>query len=273
LNVLINVRTKKMLIGAREAVRRLGVKPATLYAYVSRGLVRSMASPGSKEHRYYAADIEQLKRSKRKGRRTGTPPLAFDLFAPVLDSSLCLLDEGRHYYRGQDTTHLAQHATLEQVAELLWGVDPTTALASASELPRDFGVWLKHLSVESTAIERAKTILVQLARDDTAGIDTALPVVVRVSRLLVRALAAAITGKMPSKLPIHEQLAKAWRLDPIGADLVRRCLVLVADHELTASTYVARCVAATRASPMTSCWQRCVLSQGPYMAGKHTGRR
>jgi predicted site-specific integrase-resolvase len=40
-----------MLIDAREAVRRLGVKPDTLYAYVSRGLIRSRATLGSKERR------------------------------------------------------------------------------------------------------------------------------------------------------------------------------------------------------------------------------
>jgi len=238
-----------MLIGAREAVRRLGVKPATLYAYVSRGLVRSMASPGGKEHRYYAADIERLKRSKRKGRRTGAPPPAFDLYAPVLDSSLCLLEEGRLYYRGQDATALAQHATLEQVAELLWASDPNAVPLAGSDLPTSFRAWLKQLAPHMTGIERAKAIVLELASRDTAALDTSLPVVLRVARLLVPALAAAITGKMPTKSPIHEQLAKAWRLDATGVDLVRRCLVLVADHELNASTYVARCVASTRASP------------------------
>src|SRR5688572_9792326 len=108
-----------MLISAREAVRRLGVKPATLYADVSRGLVRSTTSPNSREHLYYAADIERLKRSKRKGRRTGTPPRPFDLYAPVLDTSLSLIEEGRVYYRGRDATHLVEHATLEEVADLM----------------------------------------------------------------------------------------------------------------------------------------------------------
>jgi citrate synthase len=44
-------------------------------------------------------------------------------------------------------------------------------------------------------------------------------------------------------------LATFWRLDEVGADLVRRCLVLLADHELNASTFVARCVASTGATP------------------------
>ena len=43
-----------MLISAREAARRLGVKPATLYAYVSRGLLRSAPGPDSRQRCYFA---------------------------------------------------------------------------------------------------------------------------------------------------------------------------------------------------------------------------
>src|SRR5262245_45448890 len=202
-----------MLISAKEAVRRLGVKPATLYAYVSRGLVRSTASPGGREHRYYAADIERLKRGKRKGRRTGAPPRPFDLYAPVLDSSLCLLEGGRLYYRGQDAVQLAEHATLEQVAELMWGAEPAAFALAGSQLPASLRTWLRQLPPHATPIDRAYTIIVRLASEDVAAIDTTLPVVLRVGRLLVPTLAAAIVGKMPTKSPIHEQLATAWRLD------------------------------------------------------------
>ena len=48
-------------------------------------------------------------------------------------------------------------------------------------------------------------------------------------------------------MPAHRRLAAYWRLDETGADLVRRCLVLIADHELNASTLTARCVASTGA--------------------------
>ena len=104
-----------MLISSREAVQRLGIKPATLYAYVSRGLIRSRVSPGSRERRYYAVDVERLKRGRRKGRRSGTPPPSYDSFAPVLDTSLCLIEEGRLHYRGIDAIELAEKASLEDV--------------------------------------------------------------------------------------------------------------------------------------------------------------
>ena len=255
-----------MLISAHEAIRRLGVKPATLYAYVSRGLVRSTPSAGSKEHRYYAADVERLKRGKRKGRRTGAPLSSFDVYAPVLDSSLCLLEGGRLYYRGLDATHLAERATLEEVAELMWG-GPNGFPLSGSQVPAGFRTWLQELGPKATSIERAKTILVRLATDDIAAIDTSLPGVLRVGRRLVPLLASSITGKMPTKTPIHEQLARAWGLDAIGADIVRRCLVLVADHELNASTYVARCVASTGATPYAVVLAAMCALSGPIHGG------
>lgn len=64
-----------------------------------------------------------------------------------------------------------------------------------------------------------------------------------------RELAAGDVSAPPSPEPVHRQLAAAWELGEAGADILRRCLVLIADHELNASTFVARCVASTGATP------------------------
>ncbi len=92
-------------------------------------------------------------------------------------------------------------------------------------------------------------MLVALAAADVAAVDTSPVAVVRTGARLLTALGAAITGVPPDGAPIHAQLARAWKLNRRGAELVRRALVLVADHELNASTYVARCVASTGATP------------------------
>jgi citrate synthase len=237
-----------VLIDAQEAARRLGVKLDTVYAYVSRGLIRSAISPGKKERRYYEVDVERLKRGRRKGRRTGAPPPAFDSFAPVLDTSLCLIERGRLYYRGVDAIELAELASLEDVAALLWGVDGLPEISN-----RASRLWLSSnvrgsLS-KATPLERAKNALLQLAMNDVGAFDTSLPVVSRVGRLLVSALAASLTGKRSQRALVHQQLATDLHVEPNGADLIRRCLVLSADHELNPSTYVARCVASTGANP------------------------
>ena len=42
----------------------------------------------------------------------------------MLESGITLIDDGRLYYRGQDALKLADNASLEHVAELLWAVEP-----------------------------------------------------------------------------------------------------------------------------------------------------
>jgi citrate synthase len=49
------------LLDAAAAARALGVKPATLYTYVSRGFLVSVPVPGSRKHYYALADILRLK--------------------------------------------------------------------------------------------------------------------------------------------------------------------------------------------------------------------
>jgi citrate synthase len=190
------------------------------------------------------------------------------IYAPVLDSSLCLIEGERLYYRGRDAAVLAERATLEDVADLLWGFDPSGQMLMASQPPENLRNWLRELSPQMTAIERAKTVLVRLATADVAAFDISSPVALRVGRRLVPALAAAVTGRMPTQAPIHMQLARAWGLDAGGADLVRRCLVLVADHELNPSTYVARCVASTRATPYAVVLAALCALSGPIHGGE-----
>src|SRR5208282_1316805 len=72
---------------------------------------------------------------------------------------------------------------------------------------------------------------------------------IRTGFCILRVLTASIAPLAPLPEPVHRRLATAWRLDETGAEILRRCLVLIADHELNASTFVARCVASTGATP------------------------
>ena len=256
-----------MLIDAQEAIRRLRVKPDTLYAYVSRGLIRATPVPGSKEKRYYEVDIERLKRSRRKGRRTSIPPPSYDSFAPVLDTALCLIEDGHLYYRGVDAAELADNASLEDVAALLWGTGNVPYVASEAGLPTWLATAIGTFVPTMSPIERAKSVLLVLAASDISAFDTTLPVVSRVGQRLMMAIAASLTGKRPRGGPVHLQLAKDWRLGADGADLIRRCLVLSADHELNPSTYVARCVASTGATPYAVVLAALCSFSGPRHGG------
>ena len=53
-------KSEALYLSAREASAELSISPATLYAYVSRGLVRSEPSADSRSHRYRAEDVRSL---------------------------------------------------------------------------------------------------------------------------------------------------------------------------------------------------------------------
>ncbi|MFI9558103.1 citrate synthase [Nonomuraea endophytica] len=111
-------------IDAATAADRLGVKPATLYAYVSRGVLKRRHD--GRRSMFDAAEIEQL---ARRGRPRGQPPEL------VIESSITGLGLDRPYYRGHDALTLARTHTFESVAELLWTDSPSTWPADQRDLP------------------------------------------------------------------------------------------------------------------------------------------
>ncbi|MGD9615121.1 MAG: citrate synthase [Alphaproteobacteria bacterium] len=228
------------LLSARAAAARLGVKLDTLYAYVSRGLLRSVTVPGSRKRHYRAEDIERFR--ARSGGERGREPLV-----PVIDSAICLIEDGRFFYRGHDAVRLAETATLEETASLLWGDKPDAAFSTPLLRKREkVGVGVDK---PSGLVERAQLRLAMLADNDLAALDLTRAGIVRTGRTILAELVAAIVDAEPGGDPVHRRLAASWGLGEAGADLIRRILVLLADHELNASAFVARVVASTGATP------------------------
>src|SRR5690242_20185112 len=110
------------LVSAQQAAELLGVKRATLYTYVSRGLVRCVPEPGTKEKRYVRADLARLK--VRHDARAGHAAVAAGALRwgePVIDSAVSRVGAEGLAYRGHSAVRLAvEGRSLEDVAELLW---------------------------------------------------------------------------------------------------------------------------------------------------------
>ncbi|HUC72353.1 MAG TPA: citrate synthase family protein [Stellaceae bacterium] len=227
-----------MLLTAREAADRLGIKLDTLYAYVSRGRLRSVAVPGTRQRRYRAAEVDRL-------RSAADPPARgaeAEALTPVIASSICLIEDGRLYYRGEDAIRLSDTAILEDVARLLWRAELDNGEVAATSPAAD-------VTAPAGLIERCQSRLAALADMDLPALDLTRPGVIRTGRRILHTLAGCVAQAGASAGPVHRQLAARWELDEAGADILRRCLVLLADHELNASTFVARCVASTGATP------------------------
>ncbi|MEN8183878.1 MAG: citrate/2-methylcitrate synthase [Myxococcota bacterium] len=237
-------------LSAREAAEALGVSRATLYAYVSRGLIRSERGEGSRERRYRAEDIWMLLRRK-EGRRDPARAAEQSLFwgAPVLPSELTLIEDGRLYYRGHPVEALASSTTFEDVAALLWGAPDLSLPDVAPVLPPTWPT-LRDLARGLPPLEAFQLVLSAVSAHDPAGFDLSAEGVRRTGVRILRLLAAVAGEVEPGRRPVAEVLQRRWC--PRHGDarpLLEAVLVLLADHELNVSTFTARCVASAHASP------------------------
>jgi citrate synthase len=239
-------KSSALYLSAREASAELAISPATLYAYVSRGLVRSEPSPDSRSHRYRAEDIRGLKE-----RRVPSPEprglRSFDADLPVMDSAVCTITEDGPIYRGVNCVDLAEKDTLEHTATLLWdvtGVDPFSS-DNCPHVSDDMRA-IADAARRAAPIDRAIAVLALAASADPGAFTRAADGRAMVGGRILRLVVATMLNAAPSAEPLHLQIAKAWAPDnKPAADLIRRALVLLADHELNASTFTVRCAAST----------------------------
>ncbi len=239
-------KSDALYLSAREASAELAISPATLYAYVSRGLIRSEPSPDSRSHRYRAEDIRGLK----ERRAPSLEPRGFKSFdpdLPVMDSAIATITEDGPIYRGVNCVDLAQKGTLEHAATLLWDVTQIDPFA-ADNCPHvsDEMRAIADAARRAAPIDRAIAVLALAASADPGAFTRAPDGRAMVGARILRLMVATMLNAPPSAEPLHLQIATAWAPDhKHAADLIRRALVLLADHELNASTFTVRCAAST----------------------------
>jgi citrate synthase len=239
-------------LSAKQAAAALGVTRATLYAYTSRGQLRSEPVPGqARERRYFREDIDRLK-ERKAARRDPAKAAAHGLHwgEPVLESGITLIHRGTFFYRGRDAVKLAETASVEDVAALLWGADE-------SERDRLFEqpgpLRMRQLTqlarIVPEILPRIQAALPIAAVSDLPSYDVR-PAAVRATGARIVRLVTSIIGDTDSRAPVHRVLQAAWapRRSAV-ADVIRTALVLCADHELNVSAFVARCAASAGASP------------------------
>lgn len=237
---------ENIYLSAAEAAAELAVSAATLYAYVSRGLVRSEPGDGPRSRRYRADDVRALK-NRRAPRAEARTLRAFDNDLPALDSAVSTITELGPIYRGVACTGLAESATLEQAATLLWDVQGRNPFAREN-LPvlSDAMQQVVAATRRSAPIARTVALLALAAEADPRAFNRSDEGRAEIGARIMRLVVAGMTGGKPAARPLHEQLTRAWApRHPHGADLLRRALVLLADHELNASTFTVRCAAST----------------------------
>jgi len=225
-----------------QALERLNVRPQTLYAYVSRGRIGMRPDDADpRRSQYRADDIAALATRRARGRSPqAIAESAIAWGEPAITTSISTVLHGRLVYRGEDAVDLSATATLEETAELLWTSGRPVSFASLTlSAARQSGTPTAFARLSALAAEGWPSLgrrPAMLQQDGAAAIS---------------ALATAL-GAAPGSEPVHIRLAQGWSVEAAGTGVIRKALVLLADHELNTSTFAAR-VAASTGAPIAAC--------------------
>jgi citrate synthase len=243
-----------------QALAVLGVQPQTLYANVSRGRIRAKPDPeDSRRSLYNSEDVKRLA-SRAAGRRpaASVAAAAIGWGDPVLASGVSTSEKGRLWYRGRDAVALSESASLEEVASLLWETGDIRFGRGQNVGPPP--------EAAASALEAALIVLSRRAGTAAPSLGPSRAVLVAEAADLIDDLTTAMLGPATmSRRLLHQRAAAAWRA-PEAEGVLRRTLVLLADHELNASTFAARVAASTGASLSACLLSGLATLTGPVMA-------
>src|SRR6266540_2426849 len=260
------------LLSTAEASRRLGVKPETLYAYVSRGLLHRQRSPDGRRSWFDPAEVERLAERSRQPPGRGAARLG-------VVSAITSIEGGRYRYRGVDATELARDRSFEAVAQWLW----TGELPHEPDWRADQGgvevgrAAQATLPPDTLPLERLRVIVAAMATTDELRLQLDGPAVVAAGQSLIAGMVACLPDAAPATRASSRAGAgiaeRLWRkLTPAAPDppLLRTldtAMVLMADHELAASTVAARAAASVRADPYAVVSAGLAVASGTLHAG------
>lgn len=254
-------------LNSQQAAAMLGVQRASLYAYVSRGLLRAHSQPGSRGHVYARIDVQRLARQRQTVRNPAQLARStLDWGTPVLRSAITQVSQGQLYYRGRDALQWAQHASLEDTAALLLG-QPIAADAHSTRRASTTAATAQPLPQPRLA-DQVLRAWHSLPANEPKLAHPGWP------RPLLQQMLGVLTGlpsaddvQPPAESLIHQQLAALWQVNATGESTLRQALVLCADHELNASSFAARVVASTGASLHASLGAGLAALSGPLHGG------
>ncbi|MEV7592949.1 citrate synthase [Streptomyces sp. NPDC089922] len=239
-------------LSTQEAARALGVKPATVYAYVSRGQLTSRRDPAGRGSSFDAVEVEEL---ARRSRREAAAPAAGDL---SVRTALTLIEPDRYYFRGVDAVALASRYRYEEVAEWLWTgrVAHGAVFTSPPDVLAAAGRAVAALPEHSGPVDRLRVAVAAAAVADPLRFDLSEEAVLGSARCLIPTLVGALPEKgAVSRAGDGRISRRLWsRLterepDPDALAVLDLALALLVDHDLAASTLAVRVAASARAHP------------------------
>ncbi|MDH6567281.1 citrate synthase [Streptomyces sp. SAI-117] len=239
-------------LSTKEAAELLGVKPETVYAYVSRGQLSSRRVPGGRGSTFDAKEVETLARRNRR-ESGGTPGSGGDL---SVRTRITFIDRDRYYFRGVDATELAARHSYEEIAEWLWtghmqpGVTFSAPDATVDTARRAVDALPEHTG----PTDRLRVAAIAAAAADPVRFDLSEEAVLGTARTLIPTLVAALPPVLHDRRRDDVRLApRLWtrlsgrKPDEASLRALDTALGLLVDHDLAASTLAVRVAASARA--------------------------
>jgi len=228
-------------LSAAQVAARLGVKPETVYAYVSRGLLtRERDARGST---FDALEVEAFAAGRRRAAvRTPTHPTT-GMPLGVVQTDVADIEDDELLYRGRRARDLIPQPFAEVVA-WLWNAEridaPDPAIGSARAM-------VEALPLPAGAMDRLRAALTGFAADDPLRYDASADTAHRIGWTLLTGLPVALGGRPHPDLA--RSLTSTWTptADDVTITAVNAALVLAIDHDLAVSTFAARVAASARA--------------------------
>ena len=262
---------------AQQAADELGVKIATIYAYVSRGLIRSQASAEGQRSRLYSREDVSRLLIKRQMRLSFDPPNQDILqwTAPVLESCISLIEEGRLYYCGIPIEDVVATYTAEEMAALVWTGDSANASAlfdpDRHPCVKKYRKMLHDLDIHRDnllSVPTFQVILPMAMNDDPIAFDVRKESIALSGARIMRLLTALSAGDVAEDISLAEMLQRGWQPnDENSIRLFNMALIICADHQVKLATFAARVVAAIGATPYSVINAGITALCGPQQGG------
>jgi citrate synthase len=234
------------LMSVSDAAARLGVKPATLYAYVSRGSICRVIGDDGRTSWFDPTDIERLAIGRRGHRRAAEGVVE----VPLRTAITRIADEGV-WFRGRSVATLVGRHRFEAIADLVM----TGTLSDGTAWPTTRAVVSRPGALRPT--DRLIDVVFGVAARDARRDDRAAEHVVSAARNLIVAAADSVPGF--GRRPLNRSVAAvvAARLSPTPpslalVDVVDTALAIMVDHDLATSTLATRVAASTWADPYSA---------------------
>jgi citrate synthase len=224
-------RSTGELLSADQAAARLGVRKATLYAYVSRGLLTAIPDPKEpKRSRYPAFEVDRLRLGARVRNRAAPQP-STTLFEglPLFDTELTGIVDGEIVVRGRALVPWSRQASLEEAAALLWNTRTEAAFAAPAPVLPELWHRTAEAMQQADPVARAVTLWSLAMPHLNGGIHLQGDELAAALGQHLRVAFACWLAQAPSDQPLHLQVAGAWGVRAPGHEALRQGLVLCAD--------------------------------------------